>query len=271
MRASVLDPIHDGELGGWVWICNPPARQREDRAFLFGEVHPDHRARGVGRALRRWAVERATVRLRSRGHVLPKYIGVDAYDSIELAHRLYARLGFMPASSFDELIRPLNELPTLEVPEDVVLSRWPADRDNETLEVRNDAFTDHWGSAPIDTSTRQTFVRGHGARRDISVVAASVATGAIVGLCLNHAYPEEDGLTGRHGAWIQNLATLKAERGRGLATAMIGWSPAEFEAAGCTHAAMSVDADNPTGAARLYRNLGFQSLRRSITYQIEVE
>jgi len=33
---------------------------------------------------------------------------------------------------------------------------------------------------------------------------------------------------------------------------------------------IGVDADSPTGAARLYRNLGFTTERRSITHQIEV-
>lgn len=37
-----------------------------------------------------------------------------------------------------------------------------------------------------------------------------------------------------------------------------------------THASITVDSDNPTGAARLYRALGFVSEQRSIISQIEV-
>ena len=37
------------------------------------------------------------------------------------------------------------------------------------------------------------------------------------------------------------------------------------------HAVLEVDSANPTGAARLYRALGFESLHRSVTYQIEVQ
>jgi mycothiol synthase len=261
---------HEGQLAGWSSVWNPPAMERQDRAFLFGEVLPDHRAHGVGRALLGWAVQRATARLRDRDHGFPRCIRVAAFDWIAERHRLYARLGFTPVRWFDELLRPLTQLPAVDVPSGIVLTPWPDDRDDETLAVRNEAFNDHWGSAPFDSDTWHLNVRGHGARLDLSVVAVSAATGNIVGVCLNHAYPEDDDLTGRREAWISHLATLRTQRGRGLATAMIGWSLAAFEADGFTHAAIDVDADNPTGAARLYRNLGFEPLRRSIMYQIEV-
>jgi len=52
---------------------------------------------------------------------------------------------------------------------------------------------------------------------------------------------------------------------------MIAWSLRAFADAGFSHAVLEVDADNPTGAARLYRNLGFEPHLRSITYEIEVE
>ncbi|HET9442577.1 MAG TPA: hypothetical protein VFO65_04595 [Acidimicrobiales bacterium] len=51
---------------------------------------------------------------------------------------------------------------------------------------------------------------------------------------------------------------------------MIARSLASFAAAGMSHALLDVDTDNPTGAARLYRDLGFEPLRRSTTFQVEV-
>jgi len=37
-----------------------------------------------------------------------------------------------------------------------------------------------------------------------------------------------------------------------------------------THASIGVDSENPSGAARLYRNLGFLPCQRVITHQIEL-
>jgi ribosomal protein S18 acetylase RimI-like enzyme len=56
-----------------------------------------------------------------------------------------------------------------------------------------------------------------------------------------------------------------------VASALIAASLKTFATAGFTHAMLGVDADNPTGAHRLYKALGFERERRSITHQIEVE
>jgi ribosomal protein S18 acetylase RimI-like enzyme len=37
---------------------------------------------------------------------------------------------------------------------------------------------------------------------------------------------------------------------------------------GLTHASIGVDSESPTGAARLYRRLGFEPVQRAIDYEI---
>ncbi len=269
--------LRGDELAGFAWVWNRPVEVGSllgeaglERAYLRGSVDPQHRFQAVGTTLLSWSRDRAEERLRSRTHSLPKFIRVDAYDWMEANHRLYARLGFTPVRWFEELIRPLTDLPATPLPAGVNLLPWPDDRDEETLAARNHAFADHWGSTPVNTQDWKATMRGHGARPDLSVIAVDAATGEIVGLCMNSSYPEDDELTGRREAWIETLATLKAQRRQGLASVMIASSLAAFSAEGFTHAALGVDADSITGAARLYRNLGFEPLRRSITHQIEV-
>ncbi|MEY4339879.1 MAG: hypothetical protein RLZ14_1729, partial [Actinomycetota bacterium] len=88
--------------------------------------------------------------------------------------------------------------------------------------------------------------------------------------CLNKRYEADDKLLGRRDAWIDNLGTLPEWRGRGVATALIAASLHAFTAEGLTHASIGVDSENPSGAARLYRALGFAPVRRSITHQLQV-
>jgi hypothetical protein len=38
-----------------------------------------------------------------------------------------------------------------------------------------------------------------------------------------------------------------------------------------THASLGVDSDSPTGAAKLYRGLGFELSQRLITRQITID
>jgi mycothiol synthase len=260
----------DGQLVGWTWVWNPPSEHLLERAYLFGDVDPAARGQGVGHALLGWGVARAEERLRSRDHDLPRYVRVEAYDWMEANHHLYGHFGFTPARWFEELVRPLVDLPTIEPVDGVAFVPWPAEQDEVLLAVRNAAFADHWGSAPVDPAWWQATVRGHGARPDLSVIAVEEATGQPVALCLNHAYPEDDERTGRQEAWIENLGTVRPWRARGLASGLLAWSMHAFADTGFSHAMIAVDSDNPTGAARLYRSLGFERERRSITHQLEI-
>jgi mycothiol synthase len=260
----------DGELAGWAWIWNPPSEVRLERAYLLGEVDPAHRGQGVGRALLAWSLGRAEERLRARDHDLPRYVRVDAYDFLDANHRLYARMGFEPIRWFEELVRPLEDLPAVVVPEGLELRPWPDDREEELRIVHNEAFADHWGSAPIGPPEWHAATTGHGARTDLSFVAVDEDTDRVVAICLNHAYPEDDELTGRREAWIDSLGTVRDWRRRGAASALIASSLAAFAAERFTHALLGVDSDNPTGAAHLYRALGFERQRRSVTHQIEI-
>ena len=65
-----------------------------------------------------------------------------------------------------------------------------------------------------------------------------------------------------------NLGTRREWRGKGVAPSLIAHSLHAFAAADCTHASISVDSENPTGAAHLYRRLGFEPQHRSITHEI---
>jgi len=270
LAADARLALRGGAVAGFQYVWNPPVESGDDRAYLFGEVDPEHRGNGVGRELLRWGVERASERLRSHQHELARYIRVDAFEWIDANHRLYRRFGFERVRWFDELVRPLTDLPAVPALADIELLAWPDDREEETLKIRNEAFTDHWGTAPMSASSWHTTVYGHAGRPDLSVVAVDRASGGVVACCVNHAYPEDDELTGRQEAWIHNVGTLRRWRGRGVASAMIAWSLATFAAHGFSHAMIGVDGESPTGAARLYRNLGFTSERRSVTHQIEV-
>ena len=150
----------DGRLVGWTWVWNPPSEGLLERAYLFGDVDPAARGQGVGHALLGWGLARAEERLRGRDHDLACYVRVEAYDWMEANHRLYQDLGFTPVRWFEELVRPLVDLPAVEPIGGVALAPWPDDRDEELRLVRNAAFADHWGSAPVDPAC----VAGGGAR-----------------------------------------------------------------------------------------------------------
>jgi hypothetical protein len=100
-----------------------------------GRGRSGSRGTGVGRALLGWTIERASEQLRGSGNEVPKFIRVHRFDYLDSAHRLFRRMGFKPARYFDELIRPLDDLPALDdLPEGaggagVTVVPWPDDRE----------------------------------------------------------------------------------------------------------------------------------------------
>ena len=257
----------DGEPVGYLYTHHLPSEVKNERCYLFGAVSPTHRGQGIGTALMEWGIDRATDQLKSSGRSLPCFIRAEACDHMAAAHRLFARLGMQPVRYHDELLRPLTNLPPLCSPDGVRIVAWPTDRDEEIRLVKDAAFADHWGSTPTPPGHWVQQVRGFGARPDLSFIALDAAD-RVVAHCLNKRFEADDDLIGRRDAWIDNLGTLADWRGKGLASAMIAHSLHAFAAAGLTHASIGVDSENPTGAARLYRALGFEPLHRSITHEL---
>jgi ribosomal protein S18 acetylase RimI-like enzyme len=168
-------------------------------------------------------------------------------------------------------LRPMTpaDLPAVGVIDGVRVLPWDDERFEEIRQVRNIAFIDHWGSTPLTPEFWAQHTRGHGARQDLSFIVVD-DDDRVVAYCFNSRYPDDDEVLGRKDAWIDNLGTLPGWRGRGIASLLIAHSLAAFAADGLTHASIGVDSDSPTGAARLYRSLGFEPEQRSITYELEV-
>lgn len=259
----------DDSVMGYVYTYHLPSDVREERCYVFGTVDPSWRRRGIGRALIDFGVSRATEQLRSSSHDLPRYVRVQQYQWIADAHRLYAAAGFTPVRYHEEMVRSLHDVPSPRHVDGLHIVPWPVERGEEIRTVKNLAFADHWGSTPSTAANWAKMIDGHGARPDLSFVALDDA-GNVVAHCWCARYPDDDELLGRRDGWIESLGTLRHWRGRGVASALISHALRAFAAGGLTHASLGVDSANPTGAARLYAALGFESTHRSITHEIAI-
>jgi ribosomal protein S18 acetylase RimI-like enzyme len=82
------------------------------------------------------------------------------------------------------------------------------------------------------------------------------------------AYPERSG--DRELGWIATLSVRRRWRRRGLGEALLALSFAELYARGLRRAGLGVDANNVTGALRLYERVGMRQVRRSDNWQVLV-
>jgi mycothiol synthase len=181
-----------GQFAGWTRIWHRPSGEGLERAHVMGVVDPELRGKGVGRALLGWGTTVATEILEAIDNDLDKFVRVTAFDFIESAHRLYRRAGYEPARWFEEMLRPLDEIPEPVVPAGIRILPFPLDRTEEVRVSKNLAFVDHWGSTAVDVISWAEFTSGHGSRIDKSFVAEDIASGRMVAHCLNDCYPEEE-------------------------------------------------------------------------------
>ncbi len=242
---------------------------RLERAIVTGRVDPLTRGIGLGRRLLAWQIERAAERLRQCDPVIPWYIRAYEWEWIEDTHRLHRRLGLEAVRWFEDLVRPLDDLPSPVVPSGIDIVPWDDAPAEALRQVSNDSFSDHWGSTPRSTEAWTHVVDASSVRRDLSLAATS--GGEVVALCLNSHFVDDVAVTGRVDGWIDLLGVVPRWRRKGLASALIAASLEAFKAAGFTHAMIAVDQDNPTGASGLYRNLGFELLNRSVTSELRIK
>ena len=265
------------QLAGAVYLVYLPSTVREQRCYVFGTVHPDHRGNGIGRRLLAWGVEHGTALLHSSGDDLPKYLRVDSPLANTSALRLFERLGLQPVRYFADLRADLSEpTPTRRTPSAASIAAstttafrivpWELARNDEARQAKNAAFMDHWGSTPTPPDWWNTQTTGFGSRPDWSYFAVD-GDDKIIGHLITHRFDNDDALLGAKYAWVDNIGTLAEWRGRGVATSLISTALATYRRHGMQFAALGVDSANPTGAYRLYESLGFRPWRESVTYQ----
>lgn len=267
----------DGRLVAFGSVRKRPGQLRTRQALLFGDVHPDVRRRGVGRALLGWQVARGLALLAGETADVPHLLRVYAEDQMTDRRRLLASAGFEPrrfsATMRRDLAGPAAEpVPVADPPADVRVVGLPAVMDELQDAVRrahNEAFSDHWGSEPIEPDDwRRSCVEGTGARPDLSFAAVD-GSGEVVGYLVSGTYPQDWEGQGFSEGWTNLLGVRPSRRGQGLARALLARAMTAYAGAGLEQAGLAVDVDNPR-ALELYTGLGYVQHGRETSWVRDV-
>jgi mycothiol synthase len=86
--------------------------------------------------------------------------------------------------------------------------------------------------------------------------------GELAGISLSRAPENEPGV-----GWVRILGVLLEYRNRGLGQALLKHTFAEFASRGFTAVGLGVDAENPTGAVRVYERAGMHVERTDLIFE----
>jgi mycothiol synthase len=222
-------------------------------------VHPDARGAGVADALvgatEDWARGGARPEARMRAFVAER----DAECRGAVERRGYRLI----RHSFN------MEIDLLEVPEP---PEWPAgstvrtydaERDEQAVyECTQESFADHWDFRPIPLERWRSF-NSTDPRFDPTLWWLVEDGDELAAVCLNHWHFSGDPAFG----WVGTLGVRRPWRRRGLGLALLRHSFADFAGRGATRVGLGADAENTTGAVRLYERAGMRPVRRHDTYE----
>jgi GNAT superfamily N-acetyltransferase len=207
------------------------------------DVHPDHRGRGIGRALVEWTEDRAR---RSAARPSDARIGQTLIEGLAGTEELFVARGYEKGWDSRVLrLPPDAEMSAPAPPAGITIRVARPDEDHAVYTVVENAFNE-W-----DDRTPRTFEQwraGSIERPDFDRSLLRVAAGddGPVGVCFGLHYPGE--------GWADQIAVVPEYRGRGLARAMLAQLFEEFRSRGETR--LGLNTDSRTGALGLYLELG---------------
>jgi mycothiol synthase len=268
-----LDPAQDvfvveggGRVVGYGWVNHKLEGAGDETHQLRGYVHPAWRRAGLGSAL----VDRMEARAQQRGFPLTatgsRFVQSHVLDTELPAHDLFRSRGYAPARYAFRMERDLSQpIPVLPLP-DGIRVRVSTEADYRAVwEAEREAFQDHWGYTPWPEEHFQRFRTFP--HYDLSLWRVAWAGDLVAGMVLNYINEEENAAKRRRLGYTEDIAVRRPWRRQGLASALIALSLQALRQRGMTQAALAVDAENPTGALRVYERLGYRAVNRWTLYR----
>lgn len=277
-RTPTFDPDRDivvAEVGGrtvgygWTaWVDTTDGR----RDYLTrGHVHPEWRRRGVGTAILRHNEARLRELSASHDTDRPRAYVAFSPDRRIGAVALLTGSGYQPVRYFFDMVRPtLDGVEVPLLPEGLEL-RPIVGREGlrRIFDADAEAFMDHWGGFDASDQTFERWIADPDL--DPELILAAWDGDEIAGAVVNIINAEENRQLGRPRGLLDSVFVRRRWRGRGLGYALVMASLALLRDRGMTSAILGVDADNPTGALRLYEKAGFEVDVRSTAYRKPME
>lgn len=243
---------------------------RGDRAFGTAIFQVPDVPLGTFAALLDWAMARhrenlATAPVDGRR---PVAVAASYGDDPEATAELRAR-GFADVRFGFEMLRPtLDDIPDRQLPAGVEVRAVEPGHLRAIFEAEVDAFSGHWGAGTEDGSDArwQDFLADP-FNRQTDLWQVAWTGDEIVGMVRPFINEEENVRFGVRRGWCENISTRAAWRGKGVASALICRALRALRDRGMTEAALGVDAQNETGALRLYESMGFRAAFREVEWR----
>lgn len=244
----------EGMLVGYieVWTTTKPPVH----PWIWGRVHPEFGGLGIGTWLLQWAEEHAHKVLDELPADLRFAPRVGIYRSAKDSKKLFEDMGFSQIRSSYEMRIDMEEAPPTPLWDDgITLKIADPEKDLKAVyEADKESFRDHFGyiEEPFEEGFARFkhFMLGEGS--DPSLWFLAMDGDEIAGICICRPKSYNDPQVG----YVNILGVRRDWRKRGIGLALLQHSFGEFYRRGNRKVGLGVDAQNLTGALRLYEKAG---------------
>ncbi|MDX6414807.1 MAG: mycothiol synthase [Gaiellaceae bacterium] len=243
--------VEDGTLAAYAVLFPHP-----DSADIDGFVHPDKTGQGLGS----WLLRTGEQRVRDRGLTTARTwcLGPDAE-----ARALFERFGYAEVRRYYRMQIELDaSTPPPEWPDGFRVSTFEPDDARAFHATLDEAFAEEWNfvSMPFEQWVKH---RVEAPDHD-PTLWFTVRDGNKIAAVLR-GDPDRGG-----AGWIGAVGVLQPWRKRGVGLALLQHAFAEFSRRGKQRVALGVDAQNPTGATRLYERAGMHVAYEAVAFEKEL-
>lgn len=259
----------DGRIVGGILVLDyvhPPVHP-----FVQGCVHPDFEGRGIGEHLLIWAEHRAKQALNKLPAEIRVSMNLATLNTHQPTRRLFEKRGFKPVRHSYVMVAKLdNTLAEPNPPDGIRLTTYKDHPDLVSVyQAADDAFMDHWGYVSGDEAEgikQWQYRNENDPAFDPSLwfLAMDGDEIAAIALCTPNAG------TDQQMGYITLLGVRRRWRQKGLALGLLRQVFCEFRNRGLQWAGLTVDAENLTGANKVYEKAGMKVVRDFATYEKEL-
>jgi mycothiol synthase len=252
-----------------VWTTGKPPVH----PWMWGRVDPEYEDLGVGTWMMRWAEQRALRALKDIPAKLRFAPRVGTFREADKPKKLFEDMGYRHIrSSYQMLIEMDAPVPEPVWTEGITLRTFNSETDAEAVyRAEDDSFRDHFGyvEQPFEEGFKRFkhfVLEAKDFDPTLLFLAMDGPSGEIAGIniCRPHSYDDPE------MGWVGTLGVRRQWRKRGIGLALLRHSFNEFYRRGKRKVGLGVDAQNLTGALRLYESAGMHVHQAYDQYEKEL-
>lgn len=241
------------------------------RATCSGAVHPQWRDKALGTTIVVWQGDTARYLLAHSGFEGPAQIVHFADETAEEMIDILVRRGFTARRWYTQMRRDVRQdIPLVQLGQYLTIEPWSPAWSDQARRAHNKAFLDYGQLTAVTPEQWERKVSAVVPEWSFVAVDRSTDRARVAGFILASKWEEDWPALGWREGYIEALGVLSEWRGRGVGRSLLAHSMLAFRAAGMDFAGIDVDHDAPTGAQRLYAEIGFEPTHRTIMYAIDL-